>query len=60
MSKPQDRMIYRRSNGNWLNKRNDTSRASSVPKTQKEAENNAGQMLKKSRWWRTDNKRIGC
>lgn len=46
MSKPQDRTVFRRSDGIWANKRNDASRASSVHGTQKEAQDAARQMLK--------------
>ena len=37
MSKPQDRMVYRRPDGQWANERNDADRASSVHETQQEA-----------------------
>lgn len=46
MSKPQDRMIYRRPDGTWANKRNDADRASSLHDTQKDAVNAARNMLK--------------
>lgn len=42
----EDRTVYRRSNGTWVNKRNDADRASSLHKTQKQAENAAKEMLK--------------
>ena len=45
MSKDQDRMVYKRGN-EWVNKRNDASKASSVHSTQKEAEQAARGMLK--------------
>ena len=45
MSKNRDRMVYKKSDGNWVNKRNDTGKASSVHKTQKEAEQAAREML---------------
>ncbi|MBW8016144.1 MAG: DUF2188 domain-containing protein [Planctomycetes bacterium] len=45
MSKNQDRMVYRRSDGSWANKRNDSERASSIHDTQKAAENTAREML---------------
>lgn len=45
MSKGQDRTVYRRSDGKWVNKRNDSSTASSLHDTQKEAENAAREML---------------
>ncbi|MBX7135382.1 MAG: DUF2188 domain-containing protein [Fimbriimonadaceae bacterium] len=37
MSKDQDRTIYRRDDGTWVNKRNDADRASSLHDTQAEA-----------------------
>lgn len=37
MSKGRDRMVYRNISGQWVNKRNDTERASSVHDTQEEA-----------------------
>ena len=40
------RTVYQRANGNWVNKRNDSQKASSLHKTQKEAENKAKEMLK--------------
>ncbi len=46
MSKGRDRTISRRSDGSWENKRNDASRASSVHRTQKEAEQAAREMLR--------------
>ena len=46
MSKDRDRTIYRREDGQWVNKRNDTDKASSVHNTQKEAEQAAKEMLK--------------
>ena len=46
MSKPQDRTVSRRPDATWENKRNDASRASSVHRTQKEAQDAARQMLK--------------
>lgn len=45
MSKPQDRTVYRRTDGNWANKRNDASRASSVHDTQAAANAAAKEML---------------
>jgi hypothetical protein len=45
MSKDRDRMVYRRDDGTWANKRNDASRASSLHDTQKEAEAAARAML---------------
>jgi len=46
MSKKQDRMVYRRPNGEWVNKRNDSDRASTVHDTQNEAERTARNMLR--------------
>lgn len=37
MSKKQDRMVYRRDDGTWVNKRNDASKASSLHETQADA-----------------------
>ena len=45
MAKGRDRMVYRREDGQWANKRNDAGKASSVHKTQRDAENAARQML---------------
>lgn len=45
MSKDRDRMVYKRGN-EWINKRNDSSKASSKHSTQKEAEKAAKNMLK--------------
>jgi hypothetical protein len=42
----KNRTVYRRSNGDWVNKRNDSDRASSVHTTQRDAENTAKEMLK--------------
>ncbi len=46
MSKGRDRMVSPRSDGQWENKRNDAERASSVHRTQREAENAARENLK--------------
>lgn len=46
MSKGRDRTIYKRSDGKWVNKRNDADRASSLHETQSEAENAAREMLR--------------
>jgi len=46
MSKGRDRTVSRRPDGTWKNKRNDAEKASSVHKTQKEAEQAAKGMLK--------------
>jgi hypothetical protein len=37
MSKDRDRTIYKRDDGTWVNKRNDSQRASSLHDTQKDA-----------------------
>ncbi|MFH2012775.1 MAG: DUF2188 domain-containing protein [Pseudomonadota bacterium] len=47
MTKGRDRMVYRRPDGTWVNKRNDSDKASSLHETQKEAEQAARDMLKK-------------
>lgn len=46
MSKGRDRTISKRSDGLWANQRNDANKASSLHKTQKDAELSARQMLK--------------
>jgi len=46
MSKKQDRMVYQRKGGKWANKRNDTSRASSVHNSQNGAIDSARTNLK--------------
>ncbi|MEM9218851.1 MAG: DUF2188 domain-containing protein [Cyanobacteria bacterium P01_F01_bin.150] len=48
MSKEQDRMVYRNSDGDWVNKRNSASKAASLHRTQKEAESAARKMLRNS------------
>ncbi len=45
MSK-NDRSVYRRSDGQWANKLNDSDRASSLHETQHSAENAAREMLR--------------
>lgn len=45
MSKGKDRMVYRREDGKWVNKRNDAGRASTLHDTQKSAEDSARDML---------------
>lgn len=45
MSKGRDRMVYKRGE-EWVNKRNDAGKASSVHKTQAAAERKARHMLK--------------
>ena len=42
----KNRTVYRRNDGTWVNKRNDSDRASSLHTTQKDAENAAKEMLK--------------
>lgn len=46
MSKDRDRTVYRREDGQWANKRNDASRASSLHRTQADAQRAARDMLK--------------
>jgi len=46
MSKGRDRTISHRHDGTWENKRNDAERASSLHKTQREAEQTAREMLR--------------
>lgn len=45
MSKPQDRIVSKRPDGQWANKRNDAEKASSLHPTQRDAEQAARQML---------------
>lgn len=45
MGKPQDRTVYRRQDGKWVNKRNVSDRASSIHDTQGDANNSAREML---------------
>ncbi len=45
MSKDQDRMIYQRADGTWVNQRNDADRASSIHQTQQDAVDAARNML---------------
>ena len=47
MSKDRDRIVYRRSDGKWVNKRNDAGRASSLHDTQREAIGAARGILQK-------------
>lgn len=42
----QNRIVYRRDDGKWVNKRTDSDRASSLHKKQADAERTARQMLK--------------
>lgn len=46
MSKGRDRTIFRRTDGTWVNKRNDADKASTLHTTQKEAEEVAREMLR--------------
>lgn len=46
MSKGQDRIVHRREDGTWGNRRNDAERDSSVHPTQKDAEQAAREMLR--------------
>ncbi|MCL4740968.1 MAG: DUF2188 domain-containing protein [Phycisphaerales bacterium] len=46
MSKPQDRTVFQRPDGNWVNKRNDADKASSVHDTQAAANAAAREMLR--------------
>ena len=46
MSKGRDRMVSQRTDGRWANKRNDSSRASSLHQTQVQAEKSAREMLR--------------
>lgn len=46
MSKGRDRIVYRRSDGQWANKRHDADRASSLHGTQGEADRAAREMLR--------------
>ncbi len=45
MSKDQDRTVYKRDDGKWVNKRNDASKPSSLHNTQAEANKAAKEML---------------
>ena len=42
-----DRSVFRRPDGTWVNKRNDADRASGLHDTQREAEAEAREMLRK-------------
>ena len=46
MSKKQDRIVYRRDDGKWLNKRHDADRASGVHDRQGDAAREARDMLR--------------
>jgi hypothetical protein len=45
MSRATNRTVFKRPDGNWENKKNSSERASSLHKTQKEAESAARRML---------------
>ena len=45
MSKARDRMVYKKPDGTWVNKRNDADKASSIHDTQQEAALAAARML---------------
>lgn len=47
MSKDRDRMIFRRNDGAWVNKRNDAEKASSIHPTQADAIATARSMLER-------------
>lgn len=47
MSKGRDRVVSRRPDGTWANKRNDARKASSLHRTQREAEDSARGMLQR-------------
>ena len=46
MSKKNDRIVFKTTDGDWANKKNSADKASSLHNTQKEAEDAARQMLK--------------
>jgi hypothetical protein len=46
MSKPQDRTVYRRPDGQWANQRQDAERASSLHPTQRDADQAARENLR--------------
>lgn len=46
MANPNDRTVFRREDGQWVNKLNDSDRASSVHDTQAEANKAAAEMLR--------------
>lgn len=46
MANPNDRTVYRREDGQWVNKLNDSDRASTLHDTQAEANKTAAEMLK--------------
>ncbi|MCC6192464.1 MAG: DUF2188 domain-containing protein [Anaerolineales bacterium] len=48
MSSKNNRTVYRRPDGRWVNKRNDSDKASSLHDTQREAQGAAKEMLRNS------------
>ena len=48
MGNKNDRSVFRRADGKWVNKRNDTDRASGLHDTQRDAEAEAREMLRNS------------
>lgn len=48
MANPNDRTVYRREDGQWVNKLNTSDRASSVHGTQADANQAAAEMLRNS------------
>jgi hypothetical protein len=48
MPNPNDRTVHRRDDGQWVNKLNDSNRASSVHDTQAEANRAAAEMLRRA------------
>ena len=48
MTKKNDRIVYKRDDDQWVNKKTNADKASSLHSTQKEAENSAREMLKNS------------
>jgi len=48
MSKKNNRLVYKRKDGQWVNKKTNADKASSLHKTQYEAEQAARDMLKNS------------
>jgi hypothetical protein len=48
MANPNDRTVFRREDGKWINKLNTSDRASSVHDTQAEANQAAAEMLRSS------------
>ena len=46
MNRKNDRIVFRNSDGDWVNKKNSADKASSLHSTQKAAEDTARQMLK--------------